>query len=163
MDSLRKAALHRVGDHAVQRGRPPRRLRKTGAGFGRGLGRTTATTMTTLLGGPMSTTSRVSLKLYARPTFERTAYRMDNARRQLLRVASSRRAKACVSSLVEVVNAPWASEYVSPVQLYRSIGLTVTPAARTSTTTVMQDITRTARAGSCRHLTRRHGMGGTAA
>jgi len=35
-------------------------------------------------------------------------------------------------------------EYVSQFNLYRSIGLTVTPAARTSTTTVMQDITRTA-------------------
>ena len=48
-----------------------------------------------------------------------------------------------VSSFVEVVDTVGV-EYVSQFNLYRSISLTVTPAARASTTTVMQQITRTA-------------------
>ena len=58
-------------------------------------------------------------------------------------VASSSGESVPVSSFVEVVDTVGV-EYVSQFNLYRSISLTVTPAARASTTTVMQEITRTA-------------------
>ena len=50
-----------------------------------------------------------------------------------------------VASLVEVADTVGV-EYVSQFNLYRSVSLTVTPAARASTTTVMQEITATAAA-----------------
>ena len=48
-----------------------------------------------------------------------------------------------VASLVEVADTVGV-EYVSQFNLYRSVSLTVTPAARASTTTVMREITATA-------------------
>ena len=99
--------------------------------------------LTTLLGGAYVNNFSRFGKLYQTYIQAAPAYRMDKRSLDSSYVASSSGESVPVSSLVEVVDTVGV-EYVSQFNLYRSIGLTVTPAARTSTTTVMQDITRTA-------------------
>ena len=99
--------------------------------------------LTTLLGGAYVNNFSRFGKLYQTYIQAAPAYRMDKRSLDSYYVASSSGESVPVSSLVEVVDTVGV-EYVSQFNLYRSIGLTVTPAARTSTTTVMQDITRTA-------------------
>ncbi len=145
MDSLRKLPSVASVTTQFNAGVPQRRLRidkeqalASGVDFGVFYG-----DLTTLLGGAYVNNFSRFGKLYQTYIQAAPAYRMDKRSLDSYYVASSSGESVPVSSLVEVVDTVGV-EYVSQFNLYRSIGLTVTPAARTSTTTVMQDITRTA-------------------
>ena len=145
MDSLRKLPSVASVTTQFNAGVPQRRLRidkeqalASGVDLGVLYG-----DLTTLLGGAYVNNFSRFGKLYQTYIQAAPAYRMDKRSLDSYYVASSSGESVPVSSLVEVVDTVGV-EYVSQFNLYRSIGLTVTPAARTSTTTVMQDITRTA-------------------
>ena len=99
--------------------------------------------LTTLLGGAYINNFSRFGKLYQTYIQAAPEYRLDKRSLDNYYVASSSGESVPVSSFVEVVDTVGV-EYVSQFNLYRSISLTVTPAARASTTTVMQEITRTA-------------------
>ena len=145
MDSLRKLPSVASVTTQFNAGVPQRRLRidkeqalASGVDLGVLYG-----DLTTLLGGAYVNNFSRFGKLYQTYIQAAPAYRMDKRSLDSYYVASSSGESVPVSSLVEVVDTVGV-EYVSQFNLYRSIGLTVTPADRTSTTTVMQDITRTA-------------------
>lgn len=99
--------------------------------------------LTTLLGGAYINNFSRFGKLYQTYIQAAPEYRIDRRSLDSYYVTSSSGESVPVSSLIEVIDTVGV-EYVSQFNLYRSIGLTVTPAARASTTTVMDEITRTA-------------------
>lgn len=151
MDSLRKQPSIASVTTQFNAGVPQRRLRidkeqalAAGVDLGVLYGE-----LTTLLGGAYINNFSRFGKLYQTYIQAAPEYRLDKRSLDNYYVASSSGESVPVSSFVEVVDTVGV-EYVSQFNLYRSISLTVTPAARASTTTVMQEITRTA--GVERHL-----------
>ena len=100
-------------------------------------------TMSTLLGGSYINNFNRFGKLYQTYIQAAPEYRRDKYSLESYFVDDGQGNSIPVSSFTTVRDTTGV-EFVSQFNLYRSIGLTVTPAARTSTTTVMQDITRTA-------------------
>ena len=145
MDSLRKQPSIASVTTQFNAGVPQRRLRidkeqalAAGVDLGVLYGE-----LTTLLGGAYINNFSRFGKLYQTYIQAAPEYRLDKRSLDNYYVASSSGESVPVSSFVEVVDTVGV-EYVSQFNLYRSISLTVTPAARASTTTVMQEITRTA-------------------
>ncbi len=145
MDSLRKQPSIASVTTQFNAGVPQRRLRidkeqalAAGVDLGVLYGE-----LTTLLGGAYINNFSRFGKLYQTYIQAAPEYRLDKRSLDNYYVASSSGESVPVSSFVEVVDTVGV-EYVSQFNLYRSISLTVTPAARASTTTVMQQITRTA-------------------
>ena len=99
--------------------------------------------LTTLLGGQYINNFTRFGKLYQTYLQAAPEYRIDRRSLDSYYVTSSSGESVPVASLVEVVDTVGV-EYVSQFNLYRSISLTITPDARSSTSTVMQEITRTA-------------------
>ena len=157
MDSLRKQPSIASVTTQFNAGVPQRRLRidkeqALAAGVDLGV---LYGDLTTLLGGAYINNFSRFGKLYQTYIQAAPEYRIDKRSLDNYYVASSSGESVPVSSFVEVVDTVGV-EYVSQFNLYRSISLTVTPAARASTTTVMQDITRTAARGAARR--HRHGV-----
>lgn len=145
MDSLRKQPSIASVTTQFNAGVPQRRLRidkeqALAAGVDLGV---LYGDLTTLLGGAYINNFSRFGKLYQTYIQAAPEYRIDKRSLDNYYVASSSGESVPVSSFVEVVDTVGV-EYVSQFNLYRSISLTVTPAARASTTTVMQQITRTA-------------------
>ena len=145
MDSLRKQPSIASVTTQFNAGVPQRRLRidkeqALAAGVDLGV---LYGDLTTLLGGAYINNFSRFGKLYQTYIQAAPEYRIDKRSLDNYYVASSSGESVPVSSFVEVVDTVGV-EYVSQFNLYRSISLTVTPAARASTTTVMQEITRTA-------------------
>ena len=145
MDSLRKQPSIASVTTQFNAGVPQRRLRidkeqALAAGVDLGV---LYGDLTTLLGGAYINNFSRFGKLYQTYIQAAPEYRLDKRSLDNYYVASSSGESVPVSSFVEVVDTVGV-EYVSQFNLYRSISLTVTPAARASTTTVMQQITRTA-------------------
>ena len=145
MDSLRKQPSIASVTTQFNAGVPQRRLRidkeqALAAGVDLGV---LYGDLTTLLGGAYINNFSRFGKLYQTYIQAAPEYRLDKRSLDNYYVASSSGESVPVSSFVEVVDTVGV-EYVSQFNLYRSISLTVTPAARASTTTVMQEITRTA-------------------
>lgn len=99
--------------------------------------------LTALLGGQYINNFTRFGKLYQTYLQAAPEYRTDKRSLDSYYVASSTGESVPVASLVEVADTVGV-EYVSQFNLYRSISLTITPAARASTSTVMGQITRTA-------------------
>lgn len=99
--------------------------------------------LTTLLGGAYINNFSRFGKLYQTYVQAAPEYRLDKRSLESYYVSSSSGAKVPVSSFIEVIDTVGV-EYVSQFNLYRSISLTITPAAKASTTTVMEQITKTA-------------------
>ena len=99
--------------------------------------------LTTLLGGSYINNFTRFGKLYQTYIQAAPEYRLDRRSLDSYYVTSASGESVPVSSLVEVADTVGA-EYVSQFNLYRSVSLTVTPAERASTATVMADIGRTA-------------------
>ena len=97
----------------------------------------------TLLGGAYINNFTRFGKLYQTYIQAAPDYRLDRRSLDSYYVTSASGESVPVASLIDVADTVGV-EYVSQFNLYRSVSLTVTPAARASTTTVMQDITRTA-------------------
>ena len=147
MDSLRKSPSVASVTTQFDAGVPQRRLRidkQQALAAGVDLG-TLYGELTTLLGGTYINNFTRFGKLYQTYVQAAPDYRLDRRSLDSYYVTSASGESVPVASLVEVADTVGA-EYVSQFNLYRSVSLTVTPAARASTTTVMQEITATAAA-----------------
>jgi len=145
MDSLRKSPSIASVTTQFNAGVPQRRLRidkQQALAAGVDLG-TLYGELTTLLGGAYINNFTRFGKLYQTYMQAAPDYRLDRRSLDSYYVTSASGESVPVASLVEVADTVGV-EYVSQFNLYRSISLTVTPAARASTTTVMQEITATA-------------------
>ena len=145
MDSLRKSPSITSVTTQFNAGVPQRRLRidkQQALAAGVDLG-TLYGELTTLLGGAYINNFTRFGKLYQTYMQAAPDYRLDRRSLDSYYVTSASGESVPVASLVEVADTVGV-EYVSQFNLYRSISLTVTPAARASTTTVMQEITATA-------------------
>lgn len=145
MDSLRKSPSIASVTTQFNAGVPQRRLRidkQQALAAGVDLG-TLYGELTTLLGGAYIINFTRFGKLYQTYMQAAPDYRLDRRSLDSYYVTSASGESVPVASLVEVADTVGV-EYVSQFNLYRSISLTVTPAARASTTTVMQEITATA-------------------
>lgn len=147
MDSLRKSPSVASVTTQFDAGVPQRRLRidkqqalAAGVDLGMLYGE-----LTTLLGGTYINNFTRFGKLYQTYVQAAPDYRLDRRSLDSYYVTSASGESVPVASLVEVADTVGV-EYVSQFNLYRSVSLTVTPAARASTTTVMQEITATAAA-----------------
>ncbi len=147
MDSLKKSPD--IGSVSTQfnAGVPQRRLkvdRQKALAAGVDLG-VLYNEISTLLGGSYINNFTRFGKLYqtyvqAGPDYRQNSRSLDN-----YYITASSGANIPLSSLVEVTDTVGV-EYVSQFNLFRSITLTVTPAQKASSATVMQEITRTAAA-----------------
>ena len=158
MDSLRKLPSVASVTTQFNAGRPPAAAahrQGAGAGFGRGLRDVLYGDLTTLLGGAYVNNFTRFGKLYQTYIQAAPAYRMDKRSLDSYYVASSSGESVPVASLVEVADTVGV-EYVSQFNLYRSIGLTVTPAARHLDDDRHAGHHPHGRAGTARR--RRHGM-----
>ena len=147
MDSLRKNPAIASVTTQFDAGVPQRRLRidkQQALAAGVDLG-TLYGELTTLLGGTYINNFTRFGKLYQTYVQAAPDYRLDRRSLDSYYVTSASGESVPVASLVEVADTVGV-EYVSQFNLYRSVSLTVTPAARASTTTVMQEITATAAA-----------------
>ena len=147
MDSLRKSPSVASVTTQFDAGMPQRRLRidkQQALAAGVDLG-TLYGELTTLLGGTYINNFTRFGKLYQTYVQAAPDYRLDRRSLDSYYVTSASGESVPVASLVEVADTVGV-EYVSQFNLYRSVSLTVTPAARASTTTVMQEITATAAA-----------------
>lgn len=147
MDSLRKSPSVASVTTQFDAGVPQRRLRidkQQALAAGVDLG-TLYGELTTLLGGTYINNFTRFGKLYQTYVQAAPDYRLDRRSLDSYYVTSASGKSVPVASLVEVADTVGV-EYVSQFNLYRSVSLTVTPAARASTTTVMQEITATAAA-----------------
>ena len=147
MDSLRKSPSIASVTTQFNAGVPQRRLRidkQQALAAGVDLG-TLYGELTTLLGGTYINNFTRFGKLYQTYVQAAPDYRLDRRSLDSYYVTSASGESVPVASLVEVADTVGV-EYVSQFNLYRSVSLTVTPAARASTTTVMQEITATAAA-----------------
>ena len=145
MDSLRKSPSIASVTTQFNAGVPQRRLRvdkQQALAAGVDLG-TLYGELTTLLGGTYINNFTRFGKLYQTYMQAAPDYRLDQRSLDSYYVTSASGESVPVASLIEVADTVGV-EYVSQFNLYRSISLTVTPAARASTTTVMQEITATA-------------------
>lgn len=145
MDSLNKLPSIASATTQFNAGVPQRRLRidkERALAAGVDLG-TLYGELTTLLGGSYINNFTRFGKLYQTYIQAAPPYRMDKRSLDSYYVTSSSGESVPVASLVEAVDTVGV-EYVSQFNLARSINITVTPAPRASTTTVMQDITHTA-------------------
>ena len=145
MDSLRRSPSIASVTTQFDAGVPQRRLRidkQQALAAGVDLG-TLYGELTTLLGGAYINNFTRFGKLYQTYIQAAPDYRLDHRSLDSYYVASASGESVPVASFIEVVDTVGV-EYVSQFNLYRSISLTVTPAARASTTTVMQEITATA-------------------
>ena len=145
MDSLRKSPSIASVTTQFNAGVPQRRLRidkQQALAAGVDLG-TLYGELTTLLGGAYINNFTRFGKLYQTYMQAAPDYRLDRRSLDSYYVTSASGESVPVASLVEVADTVGV-EYVSQFNLYRSISLTVTPAARASTTSVMQEITATA-------------------
>ena len=145
MDSLRKSPSIASVTTQFNAEVPQRRLRidkQQALAAGVDLG-TLYGELTTLLGGAYINNFTRFGKLYQTYIQAAPDYRLDRRSLDSYYVTSASGESVPVASLVEVADTVGV-EYVSQFNLYRSISLTVTPAARASTTTVMQEITATA-------------------
>ena len=147
MDSLRKSPSVASVTTQFNAGVPQRRLRidkQQALAAGVDLG-TLYGELTTLLGGTYINNFTRFGKLYQTYVQAAPDYRLDRRSLDSYYVTSASGESVPVASLVEVADTVGV-EYVSQFNLYRSVSLTITPAARASTTTVMQEITATAAA-----------------
>ena len=147
MDSLRKSPSIASVTTQFNAGVPQRRLRidkQQALAAGVDLG-TLYGELTTLLGGTYINNFTRFGKLYQTYVQAAPDYRLDRRSLDSYYVTSASGESVPVASLVEVADTVGV-EYVSQFNLYRSVSLTVTPAVRASTTTVMQEITATAAA-----------------
>ena len=147
MDSLRKSPSVASVTTQFDAGVPQRRLRidkQQALAAGVDLG-TLYGELTTLLGGTYINNFTRFGKLYQTYVQAAPDYRLDRRSLDSYYVTSASGESVPVASLVEVADTVGV-EYVSQFNLYRSVSLPVTPAARASTTTVMQEITATAAA-----------------
>ena len=147
MDSLRKSPSVASVTTQFDAGVPQRRLRidkQQALAAGVDLG-TLYGELTTLLGGTYINNFTRFGKLYQTYVQAAPDYRLDRRSLDSYYVTSASGESVPVASLVEVADTVGV-EYVSQFNLYRSVSLTVTLAARASTTTVMQEITATAAA-----------------
>ena len=147
MDSLRKSPSVASVTTQFDAGVPQRRLRidkQQALVAGVDLG-TLYGELTTLLGGTYINNFTRFGKLYQTYVQAAPDYRLDRRSLDSYYVTSASGESVPVASLVEVADTVGV-EYVSQFNLYRSVSLTITPAARASTTTVMQEITATAAA-----------------
>ena len=147
MDSLRKSPSVASVTTQFDAGVPQRRLhidKQQALAAGVDLG-TLYGELTTLLGGTYINNFTRFGKLYQTYVQAAPDYRLDRRSLDSYYVTSASGESVPVASLVEVADTVGV-EYVSQFNLYRSVSLTVTPAARASTTTVMQEITATAAA-----------------
>lgn len=145
MDSLRRSPSIASVTTQFDAGVPQRRLRidkQQALAAGVDLG-TLYGELTTLLGGAYINNFTRFGKLYQTYIQAAPDYRLDHRSLDSYYVASASGESVPVASFIDVVDTVGV-EYVSQFNLYRSISLTVTPAARASTTTVMQEITATA-------------------
>ena len=145
MDSLRKNPAIASVTTQFDAGVPQRRLRidkQQALAAGVDLG-TLYGELTTLLGGAYINNFTRFGKLYQTYIQAAPDYRLDRRSLDSYYVTSASGESVPVASLVEVADTVGV-EYVSQFNLYRSVSLTVTPAARASTTTVMREITATA-------------------
>lgn len=145
MDSLRKSPAIASVTTQFDAGVPQRRLRidkQQALAAGVDLG-TLYGELTTLLGGAYINNFTRFGKLYQTYIQAAPDYRLDRRSLDSYYVTSASGESVPVASLVEVADTVGV-EYVSQFNLYRSVSLTVTPAARASTTTVMREITATA-------------------
>ena len=145
MDSLRRSPWIASVTTQFDAGVPQRRLRidkQQALAAGVDLG-TLYGELTTLLGGAYINNFTRFGKLYQTYIQAAPDYRLDHRSLDSYYVASASGESVPVASFIDVVDTVGV-EYVSQFNLYRSISLTVTPAARASTTTVMQEITATA-------------------
>lgn len=142
MDSLRKSPAIASVTTQFDAGVPQRRLRidkQQALAAGVDLG-TLYGELTTLLGGTYINNFTRFGKLYQTYIQAAPDYRLDRRSLDSYYVTSASGESVPVASLVEVADTVGV-EYVSQFNLYRSVSLTVTPAARASTTTVMREIT----------------------
>ena len=145
MDSLRKSSSIASVTTQFNAGVPQRRLRidkQQALAAGVDLG-TLYGELTTLLGGAYINNFTRFGKLYQTYIQAAPDYRLDRRSLDSYYVTSASGESVPVASFIDVVDTVGV-EYVSQFNLYRSISLTVTPAARASTTTVMHEITATA-------------------
>lgn len=145
MDSLRRSPSIASVTTQFNAGVPQRRLRidkQQALAAGVDLG-TLYGELTTLLGGAYINNFTRFGKLYQTYIQAAPDYRLNHRSLDSYYVASASGESVPVASFIDVVDTVGV-EYVSQFNLYRSISLTVTPAARASTTTVMQEITATA-------------------
>ena len=145
MDSLRKSPAIASVTTQFDAGVPQRRLRidkQQALAAGVDLG-TLYGELTTLLGGAYINNFTRFGKLYQTYIQAAPDYRLDRRSLDSYYVTSASGESVPVASLVEVADTVGV-EYVSQFNHYRSVSLTVTPAARASTTTVMREITATA-------------------
>lgn len=145
IDSLQKLPTVASVTTQFNAGVPQRRLRidkEQALAAGVDLG-TLYGELTALLGGEYINNFTRFGKLYQTYLQAAPAYRTDKRSLDSYYVTSASGESVPVASLVEVADTVGV-EYVSQFNLYRSIGLTITPAARASTATVMRQITRTA-------------------
>ena len=145
MDSLRRSPSIASVTTQFNAGVPQRRLRidkQQALAAGVDLG-TLYGELTTLLGGAYINNFTRFGKLYQTYIQAAPDYRLDHRSLDSYYVALASGESVPVASFIDVVDTVGV-EYVSQFNLYRSISLTVTPAARASTTTVMQEITATA-------------------
>ena len=145
MDSLRKSPAIASVTTQFDAGVPQRRLRidkQQALAAGVDLG-TLYGELTTLLGGAYINNFTRFGKLYQTYIQAAPDYRLDRRSLDSYYVTSASGESVPVASLIDVADTVGV-EYVSQFNLYRSVSLTVTPAARASTTTVMQEITATA-------------------
>ncbi len=145
MDSLRKSPSIASVTTQFNAGVPQRRLRidkQQALAAGVDLG-TLYGELTTLLGGAYINNFTRFGKLYQTYIQAAPDYRLDRRSLDSYYVTSASGESVPVASFIDVVDTVGV-EYVSQFNLYRSISLTVTPAARASTTTVMHEITATA-------------------
>ena len=145
MDSLRKSPAIASVTTQLDAGVPQRRLRidkQQALAAGVDLG-TLYGELTTLLGGAYINNFTRFGKLYQTYIQAAPDYRLDRRSLDSYYVTSASGESVPVASLIDVA-ATVGVEYVSQFTLYRSVSLTVTPAARASTTPVMREITATA-------------------
>ena len=145
MDSLRKSPSVASVTTQFDAGVPQRRLRidkQQALAAGVDLG-TLYGELTTLLGGAYINNFTRFGKLYQTYIQAAPDYRLDRRSLDSYYVTSASGESVPVASLIDVADTVGV-EYVSQFNLYRSVSLTVTPAARASTTTVMREITATA-------------------
>ena len=145
MDSLRKNPAIASVTTQFDAGVPQRRLRidkQQALAAGVDLG-TLYGELTTLLGGAYINNFTRFGKLYQTYIQAAPDYRLDRRSLDSYYVTSASGESVPVASLIDVADTVGV-EYVSQFNLYRSVSLTVTPAARASTTTVMREITTTA-------------------
>ncbi len=147
MDSLRRLPSIASVTTQFDAGIPQRRLvvdkeRALAAGVDLG---TLYGELTALLGGQYINDFTRFGRLYQTYLQAAPDYRVDKRSLDSYYVVSASGENVPAASLVEVRDTVGV-EYVSQFNLYRSISLTATPAARASTSTVMQQIERTAAA-----------------